>query len=312
MQAGVLGTPGARVLFGGQRVDTDERYGGRLSVGYWLDDAHRTAFEASYFTIGDGDNSGNFTAQSTGTPILARPFINAFLNGRSDSSIVAFPNFVSGLVAVSTSSELHSASLSLRQNWYGDFNARVDLIGGYRYFRFREGLAIREDLLFSGVNIDRVDRFVTENDFHGVELGFVTEFEQNCWSLEFLTKIALGNVHQVVNVSGETFINNALRDNSGLLALRSNIGEQSADELAILPELGINFRYQATRSLSLTLGYSLLYLSEIVRTGDQIDTTLNPTQLLGGNLVGPNRPLPQFNATDLWAQGFGVGLQWER
>ena len=48
---------------------------------------------------------------------------------------------------------------------------------------------------------------------------------------------------------------------------------------------------------------------DVLRPGDQIDRTINPTQAAGGVLVGPPRPAPLFNTTDFWAHGVNAGLE---
>ena len=51
----------------------------------------------------------------------------------------------------------------------------------------------------------------------------------------------------------------------------------------------------------------------ITVSGDQIDLTVNPTQLATptgpGTLVGPARPAFQFDGTDFWAQGINFGME---
>jgi hypothetical protein len=60
-------------------------------------------------------------------------------------------------------------------------------------------------------------------------------------------------------------------------------------------------------------GYNFLYWSSVVRPGDQVDHTLNPSQslLLGGNglLSGSSRPGMPFSQSDLWAQGVSLGVE---
>ncbi len=70
--AGVLGEDGTSILFGGQTTGSNMRSGGRITFGWWFDPCQRLGVEADYFGIEDETES--FTATSTGTPILARPF----------------------------------------------------------------------------------------------------------------------------------------------------------------------------------------------------------------------------------------------
>ncbi|MCA9156167.1 MAG: BBP7 family outer membrane beta-barrel protein, partial [Planctomycetales bacterium] len=98
---------------------------------------------------------------------------------------------------------------------------------------------------------------------------------------------------------------------AGLLALPSNSGTFTNNEFALLPELNATATYQVSSCLAITLGYNLLYLTEAVRTGDQIDTTLDLTQIPpNGAAVGPlTRPIANIQSTSLWAQGISVGAE---
>src|SRR5260370_14784281 len=124
-------------------------------------------------------------------------------------------------------------------------------------------------------------------------------------------------MHQGVDVNGATDV---LRPDGsmtifqgGLLALRSNIGRYQRDELALMPELGLDVGLQLTRHLKLYAGYSFLWINTVARAGEQIDPVINVTQfpiLSGaGPLVGPARPAFNFNGTDFWAQGLNFGLE---
>src|SRR5207253_2324930 len=84
----------------------------------------------------------------------------------------------------------------------------------------------------------------------------------------------------------------------GLLAQSTNIGNHSRDSFAVVPELGVTLAYQVTSGVKLSVGYSALYLSEVVRPGDQIDPGVNPNLVpafAGGAVLpplpgGPRRP----------------------
>ena len=76
--------------------------------------------------------------------------------------------------------------------------------------------------------------------------------------------------------------------------MRSNIGRHQRDELAFIPEVGLDVGWQLTRHVKVSAGYSLLWVSTVTRAGEQIDPVVNVTQLpiQSGNrpLVGPARP----------------------
>lgn len=325
--AGVLGEPGTDILVGGSGLDDNYRPGVRLTVGYWLDDCQLSGLEFTGFAVGDGANSGNFYAESVGTPlspILARPFNNVLL-GQPDSQLVAFPGVVEGSIQTETHSELYSVALLLRRNWLRDCGRRLDWVGGYRYLRFRESLTIRERLTSTnpggvvpvGTTFAIDDAFGTENDFHGGEVGLSTLLTRGCWDFDILAKLAVGNMHQRATIDGQTAITVPTQPvyvgRGGLLALPTNMGSYSWDEFALIPELNLNLRYRWSDRLSFDVGYSLLWVTEIARTGGQIDLNVNPSQLPGnrGNLVGPAAPLPVLDSSDMWLQGMNFGVVWE-
>jgi hypothetical protein len=61
------------------------------------------------------------------------------------------------------------------------------------------------------------------------------------------------------------------------------------------------------------VGYTFLYWSQVVRPGNQIDTTVNTTQVPThpefGPLTGPAQPMVPFRTTDFWAQGISLGVE---
>ncbi len=330
-QAGVPDTAGFDVLFGNQSIANENRGGGWLTLGYWLNDAHTWGLQFDWFLVGNDKGTDAFAAASEGAPILARPFYDAAL-GHADAAKVAFPDVVAGSVGVSSSSELNSGSVLLRKNWRSGCRGRIDLLGGYRYFGFREDLIIAESRILTtaiGVSpadttLDSFDRFATDNEFHGGELGLSAELDHASWSLNLLAKLALGNVHQQLTVDGSTTIvtpspnSETYLSSGGLFSQPTNIGYHSRNSLGVLPELGVSLQYHLTERLSLSLGYNLVCLSRVLRTGDQIDTTVNSTQLAdfdqpgGGTLAGPPHPAADLRDTGFWAQGIGLGVQLAR
>ena len=329
--AGVLGRDTTEIVFGDTGIDDNSRLGLRLTVGYWLDDCQVNGLEATWFSLGDGANTGNFYDAAAGdtSVIVARPFFNAALNAQ-DAQLVAFPDIVDGSVQSQTNSEMHSLAVLLRHNLGRNCDRRVDLVGGYRFLRFRESLTIREqltsqgfDLIPQGTTFDVLDSFDTENDFHGGEIGLNTVWTRGCWDFDVLTKLALGNMHHKARIDGQTIVDTHISpdvpvvSSGGLLALHTNIGTSSWDEFAMVPELNLNLRYHFSECLSLTAGYSLLWVTDVARTGDQIDFAVNPNQLPpvpiavgGGTAITPARPAPMLGTTDMWAQGLNLGVVW--
>lgn len=317
--AGVLGTPGATVLDGNERLGNDIRLGGRLLLGYWLDEDQTAAIEGSIL-YGGNDGENDFTILSPGSPIVSRPFFNATTH-EEDAELVAFPDVLSGRVTVDSDSEFLSPDIYLRHRCREGTKGRVDILAGYRYFRLRDSLSVTENLVSTdlggviplGTTTDLQDRFIALNEFHAAEFGASAEFTGSTLSLELLAKVAIGSLHRRVDVQGETLVHipdlSPTLTPGGLLAQPTNIGTYQSDRFAVLPELGATAKVQLTDRLSLTAGYSLIMLSDVVRASEQVDRVVNVSQLGGDPIVGQRRPRLDLADNDFWAQSLNVGLE---
>ncbi len=88
----------------------------------------------------------------------------------------------------------------------------------------------------------------------------------------------------------------------------------SSDEMTFAPELGLNIGYQITQHLRAFAGYDFLYLSNVLRPGDQIDRGINFSQtvqsaIAGNTTASGTRPALPFTESDFWAQGINLGLE---
>jgi hypothetical protein len=329
---GALGQPGTVLLFGGQQAD-DARSGLRLRGGWWLDEEHTVGIDGSVFFL--GQQTKNFTAGSLGSPALFRPFLNAgftfvpgtgFVQGApfEDAEAVAFPGALAGSVNVRQTSELWGYDANLRTSlWDGSCHGvcwNVDGYAGFRSLGLNESVQVTENLtsLLTSApgSITVFDKFKADNTFYGGQVGLETELRWKRWFLDLNTRLAMGDVHEVVQISGATTIADSTgvhTSSGGLLAQGTNIGNYSRDRFALVPELGLNVGYQLTDCVRLFVGYNLLYVSNVARPGEQIDRAVNPTQIprFGGtgSLVGPAVPAFTFHGTDFYAQGLNLGLE---
>jgi hypothetical protein len=252
------------------------------------------------------------------------------VNGAEDAEqianllVPALPNLLplTGRVAVSSSSRMWGIEGNGLRNLVVGCNYRVDLLGGFRYVQLDEGLTIGEDLLVpadspqaAGTRFLVQDDFGTRNNFYGGQLGTREEFRRGRWSLDVLTKVALGVSDESVTIKGNTQITapGGPPQNfvGGLLALPTNIGNYHRDSFAVIPEVGVSVGYQVTSHLRAKLGYSFLYWSSVARPGNEVNRLVNPTQLPPNTLVGVAQPTFLFKSTDFWAQGINAGLEYD-
>jgi hypothetical protein len=317
-------------IFGNQNVDSRFRSGGRINFGYWLIDGEFLGIEGQYFALGPANTSFVATSNdNNGNPILARPFVDvnpALPNPRENAQLIGFPNFngvlgsnLTGAINIRTTSNVQSAGALLRQLIWIDFtrNRRLEIIGGYRFFRVDDSVTIDDAFSLPPGNpqaIDFVgrDQWIAHNQFHGGEIGLKGQSLHGRLMLEGVAKCAFGNNTELVNINGfttATTLGQSVTVPGGLLTQPTNIGNYRRDVFAVLPEANLNLRYDLGRNVRLTVGYSFLYINRVQRSGDAIDRSLNPTQI-GGTLVGPARPAFTFHDSTYYAHGLNAGLEY--
>ncbi len=263
--------PNTVVLVGPRKTDPHAGAGGRFVLGWSLGPAHQMGMEVSYLFTG---------TQSS----LDR-------NGPAP-----FETF--------TSSRIQSWGVTGVANLYAGENATVNALAGYRYFMVNEGLRFEQSSAFQGIDTSfrsaSADQFDAHNRFHGGELGLRTEFHRGPLSLQFDTKVALGRTVEVIRVSGQTVAVTSGRFGSstqwfpsGLFGPTSPGSRTVHSNFAVLPEGGLKLGYQLGDRARFSLGYSVIYLSDAARPGDQVD----------GN------PAP-FVRSDFWVQGVTLGMEW--
>lgn len=317
----VLGAPGTRVLLDDLNFADDFRQGGRFTLGYDFESAPIIGIEASYFFLPDGGTEASFSSNSN--PVLGRPYIDV-KTGMPAATLIASPGIAVGSVAVGVSTWLSGAEANMSARLVSSDRFRLTALGGFRFLGFDDDLTIDEQFKtansvpgFGGNRVTLQDEFCADNRFYGGQLGLKASVQRSAVTIDFLGKLAMGEMQQVVNIDGAT---NVLRPNGsttvfkgGLLALRSNIGSHERNELAFVPEVGVNIGLQLTRRLKACVGYSFLWVSTVARAGEQIDPVVNVTQfpILSGNgpLVGPARPAIKFAETDFWAHGLNFGFE---
>jgi hypothetical protein len=318
---GKLGSPGTQIVLDNLDFVDDLLHGGRFALGYDFEANPFLGVEAGFFFL--PDRQADVVFSSTGDPVLAQPFIDA-ATGRPDAQLVAVPGVAAGTVTVAARTSLWGAEANLSAGLARSDTFHLAALAGFRFLSLEDEVEIEERFRvapgvpgFGGNSVVLRDEFRTENRFYGGQVGLVTGAQVGLLTIDFRGKLGLGQMRQVGHVNGAL---NALRPDGstfglqgGLFALRSNIGRHQRDELAFLPEVGLNVGAQVTPCLKVFTGYSFLWISTVARAGEQIDPVVNVTQfpIRSGNgpLVGPARPAFDFDGADFWAQGLSFGLE---
>lgn len=327
--------------------DDDRRFGALVS-GFYTE--NRT-ISSKFGTAGAG-----FNGDSSDIPVLARPYIDSTTGQTSLVVGGPNLGLASAIVTTSTETWGIEASgvwnlfrTAPGEKWF----ISTDLIIGYKFLELKEDLGVITDTSVNAVTSTPVfgigpngfpvqtgvvntpvtvpvagvtvvspgsilvtDRFTTMNLFNGTTVGFRNEVRYGMFSLETIAKVGLGDMHQVLEITGSTntvsgtgAIGSAY---GGLYANASNIGRYSHDDFAVVPEVQMNFGVNLTRSLSAYVGYNFMYMNHVIRPGGQMNSVIDSTSVPLSSVYGASGSTPanhiSFNQTDFWLMGANFGL----
>ncbi len=335
---GIIGNTSTQVLHSNGDLGYNTISGFRVSGGWFRDDERRHGWYGSGFATEQKANIFTASSDLTGQPLIARPFINAG-SGLQSVLTVSFPTFVSGGVLVYTSTKTWGAEVGPVVNLYRSCPEdegclwNVDLLGGFRFLQVDEVLRINSasnvipgnTLPFDGklygapAQISVNDTFDTLNQFYGGNVGFNTEMRYCRTVLSLGAKIALGVMHERLEINGSSTLvsgpfPNSTRSvvRSGLYANSTNNGRFNEDEFAVIPEVNASLGYTWRSWLTTHIGYNFLFVSRVVRPGNVYNPAVNPAVVptspsygLGGGVPVAN---PFLRQSDFWLQGVNFGF----
>lgn len=310
-----LTSPTSVLLIGNQAIDNPMSTGGRFTWGWSRSAEREVGWEMTYLFTGTRSATASYEGISQ-PRTLGRPVFDTF-SGQESSIFVSTP-FTPGAFTATTVNRMQGwevngvASLGRSESSY------VTILAGYRYFMIHEGIRLQQRvtyLNFPGV-ADSVDQFDGHTRFHGGQIGLETGTEWNRFFVGFVAKVGFGRSYQVVNVGGQTNIVYPGGSTSipyGTLASVANTGRLEKSSFAVLPEGQLNVGYRFRDRSKFFVGYNVIYLSEAVRPGDQIDRTFAQATIAGpaGLSMLPSRPELRMTSTDFWVQGIVLGLEYK-
>ncbi|MGL4419509.1 MAG: BBP7 family outer membrane beta-barrel protein, partial [Gemmataceae bacterium] len=110
-QAGVLGTPGVRTLYGNEGLNDGLEPGFRIRAGFIPAGSSGMGYEVTYFRLGDSESRGVF-GDRTGNNIVSRPFTDA-QTGLPASQLVSFPGVLAGTVTVDSNTSFQGGEANV-------------------------------------------------------------------------------------------------------------------------------------------------------------------------------------------------------
>jgi hypothetical protein len=321
---GSVGGPGTTNIVGTNAVNYGVQSGGRFGLGGWFDSEGTIGIEARGFFLGQGAYHATASSGSSGTPSLFVP-VNVVAGGvpafsGPTSIAVALPGFTAGSVSVFSHTDLWGAELNGLFNLTRRDGISVDLLGGFRYANLHDDLTLSTSSVFlpgglGGVQ-STIDTFSTHNNFYGGNLGARMKAVFGDFFVDVTGKVALGGTQQTIDIHGataSTFPGGA-SGSTGLLALASNSGTFSRSQFSVIPEAEVKLGYNFTQCVSAYVGYNFMYWSDVVRSGQVVNTNVDARGIINSGSVGTptnNPPGGAFTNTNFWAQGvtFGVAFK---
>jgi len=308
-------------VFGGDGTDPGPFSGVRGTLGLWLDSCYECGVELGYIQL--FRDSDRFSITSNGIPVIGRNFFDVAAQ-RNAFLFYSNPNGSQrGFINIDAPTQAQGGEFNVRYHTLSILADRTEVLAGFRYFNLREALGISSGADFVNPagqvtsHYDSFELFRTRNDFYGGQIGIDQHFYRGCWTVDFSSKIAFGNVHQNVLIDGGTTLTQPgvpvqnFPAQSLLFVQPTNIGIYNRDRFSVMPEFSVKIGYQVTQKMRATLGYEFIMITDAVRPGTAIDRGVNPnnTQFIVARQPSDAlNPRFSFNDSDWWAQGLTAGI----
>lgn len=356
---GAIGQPHTRVVLGKKSVDMEWMQGFELGAGAWL--KQNIGLQASFFLLPSVSKSKHLkTSGQPGSANYAVPIFDVTgvfgLNGVPGETIFILPGpdenepGFFGDFTLLLKSELQGAELNTfyrslrREHFVLDWIFGVRWIDLHEKFLFKARTHAASGSSFGNAFYNFKDRFETTNHFLAGQVGMDARFKTKRWHLDALLKGELGATLEKLEIHGSSrtsggnlfFLTEGTANETlagGVFAEPSNRGSRKKSRFAWGIESKIRAGVDVTKTLELHLGYSFLWISKVLRPGDQIDRKINSTRTALADAsratvgVGPGpvpfggapaaaplprgskRPKPLFKTSSFWAQGLDVGVE---
>lgn len=309
------------VVLGGKKVKNDWHSGARFAVGYLFDACESLGVEINYFFLGGTSKHSSVAADANGSPPLRVPYFNVS-TGLPDSSPLATPGVFTGSASLNLSNKMQGAELNIIKEMPSDDCTSLKVFAGFRYWNFNDNVkfSAASPLVVIPTVYNYQDTFRTQNNFYGGQMGAMYRQNVSCLFFDVKGKLAMGAMCQKSAIKGyfqtNEFTGSVQTFEGGFFALPTNIGDHKKTRFSVIPELNVNFGYPITDDVCLRLGYSVIYVSGVLRAGKQISSSLNPTQSANIEftpapvLVGQASPKGRLRSSGLWVQGLNASLDY--
>ncbi|MCC5832497.1 MAG: BBP7 family outer membrane beta-barrel protein [Chlamydiales bacterium] len=305
--AGILGLPTTRILFGNEYVGNSPQSGGRFDAGFWLTPC--LGFGATWTLFGKEHFRFNREGSEPGIPILAIPFFDT-ANMEESAVVISHPEEGPGSVQIDLSSNIWAADVYTRWGFWNAYCFHIDLLGGFRYVRLNDSFNMTTQTIVNFefpplvTEFETFDLFKAENAFYSGLVGIIGEYRWRKWAFQVCGRFGIGNMVKKVNIQGEIIgidVFGEIVIPEGIFAQDSNIGIHTDNSFEVVSEAEAKIGYYVWSNLMVTAGYHFMYWPKVFLAGEQIDRNVNFEDLPPG---------PRFPArdTNFWTQSLTVGI----
>jgi hypothetical protein len=237
---------------------------------------------------------------------------------------------------------LWGAQLNARCTWDPDHGWLGSLVG-FRYLNFNEDLQVANSVrlflppgfpnpelngvgaplgtnLPTDLNYTTADAIRTRNQFYGGQVGLNLDMCLGRFLVDVRTLLGLGVMHETVEILGSTTTTSVIDSQpgtvtsgpGGLLSSPLDQGTHSRNRIAFVPEINVKVGYQILPCLRAYVGYDFLYLSNVVRPGQQTTITSTGIQAtVAGTTqqINFSQPAFRFKDSDVTINGINFGVE---
>jgi hypothetical protein len=312
---GALGQPGTTTLLGGQDYFVGPISGFRATGTYWLADPELLAIDVNFMMSAVRRRQFTNTLDATGADVVARPFFNVPTASQAAFPVLipaaGFGGPVSGFTTDAIEQQIMGSEVNVKANLTGGgykSGHHVIVLAGTRWLFVHEAYENSDFTSAGAVSNITADVINTDNRFYGGQGGLQYRGRLDRFTVDLFGKIALGIMQQRLETTGTFTSTDAatgittFATGSGNYVVGSNSGVFTRNRFTVVPEVGVNLGFDITDAIHVNLGYSMLFLSNVLRPGDQIDPNFNFNTL--------QQPVTLLRETAFWVGMLNVGFEW--
>jgi hypothetical protein len=315
---GVVGQPGTTVLLNSTGLSNERASGLRFVFGDWLAADESFGIEMSIFTNFQHTQRFADSSDANGNPGLYLSSFSTIMGAEDAALISEAASKFGGSINITNRIEMWGVELNALFNITRTATTEWSWLAGLRYWQIRETFdlsAVTNDLVLDQRTAIH-DHFAATNDIIGGHLGLRFHSDLNRVTFDVAGKIFVGANSESRNIEGTTAISGIDAVNPGVypvgfFAEPTNIGRTSRVVFVAIPSAEVRIGIRITDGITATIGYEVQYVSDAIRSTDQIDRNLNLSAhpVFGSTPQAfPVAPGSAMRPADFFAHSLSFGL----